>query len=80
MARRIRDHDWAATPLGPMDDWPDTLRFGLNLLLPSMAQMVLFWGPDLRTFYNDAYAPTIGTKHPHVLGRPPDNVMKLLKR
>ena len=53
-----------------MDCWPDALRLGLNLLLPSQAQMVLFWRPELTTFYNDAYAPTIGSKHPLALGRP----------
>jgi PAS domain S-box-containing protein len=70
MAHRIRAFDWAPTPMGPLALWPDALRFSLNLLLPSQAQMVLFWGPELRAFYNDAYAPTIGTKHPRALGRP----------
>jgi hypothetical protein len=27
-------------------------------------QIVLFWGPDFVALYNDAYAPTIGGKHP----------------
>ena len=34
------------------------------------AQIVLFWGPELITIYNDAYAPVFGTKHPWALGRP----------
>ncbi|MCG2592127.1 response regulator [Ramlibacter sp. XY19] len=70
MADRIRSHDWGATLLGPMDGWPQSLRTAINLMLPSQAQMVVFWGPELVTFYNDAYAPTIGTKHPFNLGRP----------
>lgn len=32
--------------------------------------MVLFWGPQFVAIYNDTYAPTIGDKHPHALGRP----------
>jgi hypothetical protein len=31
---------------------------------------VLFWGPELVALYDDAYAPTIGDKHPRALGRP----------
>jgi PAS domain S-box-containing protein len=70
MAERIRQHPWDGTSIGPIEAWPGSLRTVINMLLPSQAQIVLFWGPDLLAFYNDAYAPTIGRKHPHVLGRP----------
>jgi PAS domain S-box-containing protein len=40
------------------------------MILPAQAEIVLFWGPDFVAFYNDAYAPTIGNKHPRALGRP----------
>jgi PAS domain S-box-containing protein len=70
MAQRIGRHRWAATDLGPIDTWPPSLRTVINLMLASQAQIVLFWGRELLAFYNDAYAPTIGRKHPHVLGRP----------
>jgi PAS domain-containing protein len=33
-------------------------------------------GPDLAFFYNDAYMPTLGTKHPDALGRPMKDVWK----
>jgi two-component sensor histidine kinase len=39
-------------------------------MLPAQAQIVLFWGPEFVAVYNDAYAPTIGDKHPRALGRP----------
>jgi PAS domain S-box-containing protein len=39
-------------------------------MLPAAAEMVLFWGPEYAALYNDAYAPTIGDKHPRALGRP----------
>ncbi|MBK1661263.1 HWE histidine kinase domain-containing protein [Paracraurococcus ruber] len=42
----------------------------MDLLLAARAQIVLFWGPDYVALYNDAYAPTIGAKHPRALGRP----------
>ena len=57
-------------PLGAMRDWPPALRSALSLILPADMQMALFWGPDHIAFYNDAYAPVIGDKHPHVLCRP----------
>jgi PAS domain S-box-containing protein len=66
----IRAKDWAATPLGPIDDWPQSLRSCISHLLPSRAQIVLFWGPDFVTVYNDAYRPVFGGKHPRVLGLP----------
>ncbi|WP_336800695.1 PAS domain S-box protein [Kaistia sp. MMO-174] len=42
----------------------------MDLILPAQAQIVIFAGPEFVAIYNDAYAPTIGDKHPHALGRP----------
>ncbi len=66
----IRAHDWAATSLGPIGSWPDCLRAAVDLILPARAQIALFWGPQYIAIYNDAYAPTIGNKHPLALGQP----------
>ncbi|HEY4070794.1 MAG TPA: GAF domain-containing protein [Sphingomicrobium sp.] len=66
----MRAHDWEGTPLGPPSDWPQSLKSAVALMLPSAAQIVIFWGHDFVAFYNDAYAPTIGDKHPRALGRP----------
>ncbi len=70
MGERIRAFDWAGTPLGPAELWPQSLRSAVSILLPSKAQIVLFWGSQLITLYNDAYRPVFGAKHPHVLGLP----------
>jgi PAS domain S-box-containing protein len=70
MGERTRAFDWSTTPLGPVAGWPQSLRSAVSFLLPSKAQIVLFWGPDLITIYNDAYRPVFGGKHPHVLGLP----------
>jgi two-component sensor histidine kinase len=66
----IRALDWSKSRLGPISTWPAHLKAAINLILPAQAQIVLFWGPDLVALYNDAYAPTIGDKHPRALGRP----------
>jgi PAS domain S-box-containing protein len=66
----IEARDWSDSPLGPPSQWPQSLRTTVGLILPAMAQIVLFWGPEFVALYNDAYAPTIGGKHPRALGRP----------
>src|SRR6476659_5234984 len=70
MGARMRDLDWSHTRLGPVDTWPQSLRSTLSMLLPSKAQIILFWGPEFTVFYNDAYRPVFGAKHPHTLGLP----------
>ena len=69
MGRLINAHDWSGSPLGAPDTWPDTLVNAVSLILPAGTENVLFWGPDFCALYNDAYAPTIGSKHPNALGR-----------
>ncbi|MGH6965214.1 MAG: response regulator [Phenylobacterium sp.] len=70
MARLMRAKDWSATPLGPPGEWPNALKVALRLLLTSRFEMWLGWGPDIAFFYNDAYRPTLGDKHPASLGTP----------
>ncbi|EPR10781.1 histidine kinase [Sphingobium indicum IP26] len=60
----------AGSPLGPVNGWSPALVSTVRLMLSSQAEIVLFWGPELCALYNEAYAPTIGDKHPRVLGRP----------
>ena len=70
MGALIRAKAWADTPLGSIDSWPQSLRSAVSILLPSKAQIVLFWGPELVAIYNDAYRPALGSKHPGALGKP----------
>lgn len=71
MAQRVRDYDWAASELGDPSTWPENLRTSLSLCLTSRFPIVMWWGPDMLMFYNDAYIPFLGeTKHPRALGRP----------
>ncbi|HEY1561031.1 MAG TPA: PAS domain S-box protein [Caulobacteraceae bacterium] len=67
----IRDHDWAATPLGPLDAWPQSLRTALRLLLNARYPMQLWWGPERLVFHNDAYRASVGLEcDPCSMGRP----------
>ena len=70
LGQLIRGYDWSQNPLGPIESWPQSLRSAVSILLPSKAQIALFWGPDLITLYNDAYRPVLGKKHPSALGMP----------
>lgn len=70
MGELIRSTDWSVTSLGPIEHWPQSLRSAVSILLPSKAQIAMFWGSDLITLYNDAYAPVLGAKHPRALGQP----------
>ncbi|MYZ45627.1 ATP-binding protein [Schauerella aestuarii] len=74
MANVMRRHDWAKTPLGPPEHWPQTLKSALRILLTSKFEMWVGWGPDVAFFYNDAYRPTLGRKHPEALARPTRDV------
>jgi hypothetical protein len=69
MGDRIRLHDWAATPLGDLSDWPMQLRHAVSLCVKSQFPIVIHWGwPDSIVLYNDAFIPLIGEKHPAALG------------
>ncbi|RRV08212.1 PAS domain-containing sensor histidine kinase [Pseudomonas sp. v388] len=67
-ASAIRAKNWGATSLGPMEQWPSSLKSTLNLMLNSPVSMYLLWGPELLFFYNDAYAPILGPRKPRAMG------------
>ncbi len=74
MAALMRAKDWSATSLGPPAGWPRSLRTVVRIMLTSRFSMWLGWGKDLTFFYNDAYRPTLGAKHPLPLGMPTRDV------
>ncbi|MDB6074785.1 MAG: sensor hybrid histidine kinase, partial [Verrucomicrobiaceae bacterium] len=74
MASRIKDFDWSNHPLGPQEQWPQTLKTVVRILQTSRFAMWMGWGPDLTFFYNDAYAPILGIKQEWALGAPASRV------
>ena len=68
MARLIRAHDWAATPLGALETWPQSLRTATAILVGSPVPIVMLWGVDGVMIYNDAYSVFAGGRHPGILG------------
>jgi PAS domain S-box-containing protein len=66
--QEITRRDWSATPLGPIEAWPVSLRSLLAMMLSCPTPMFLAWGPELRCFYNDAYRPILGHRLDMALG------------
>jgi PAS domain S-box-containing protein len=75
LGARIRAFDWSKTPMGPIAQWPQSLKTAVSILITSRYAMWMGWGPELTFLYNDAYAHmTLGKKHPWALGRPASEV------
>jgi PAS domain S-box-containing protein len=72
----IRLFDWASTPLGPAEEWPERLRFALDICLRTTTPAAIYWGPQLTILYNDAFAEMLGERHPGELGRPAREVWR----
>ena len=65
----IQTFNWSATPLGAIEEWSPTLKVALQILLSSRFPMQILWGSDYIQFYNDAYIPIAGNKHPVGIGQ-----------
>lgn len=70
MRALIAAHDWAATPIGPTDGWPQSLRTVVELMLGMRQPACIAYGPQLTSLYNDAFIPILGAGHPDRLGKP----------
>jgi len=70
MGAFMRSFDWASSALGPVDQWPQSLRTSVSICLNSRYAILIWWGPELVMLYNNAYRQIIGAKHPGALGRP----------
>jgi PAS domain S-box-containing protein len=70
MAALVRAHDWSATPLGPIEAWPQSLKTAVDLMIGSRQPVYVAWGRELTSLYNDGYIPIVGAKHPTGLGKP----------
>src|SRR3954454_4907209 len=75
VGRALAAVDWTSTPLGPPEQWPQSLISVVRIMLASRFSMWMAWGPELTFFCNDAYRrDTLGAKYPWALGRPAGEV------
>jgi two-component sensor histidine kinase len=68
MGKLIRTLDWSKSGLGPVSEWPQSLKTAVGILLRSPVPIVLLWGPDGIMIYNDAYSGFAEGRHPHLFG------------
>lgn len=69
LLRLTSSFDWKASPVGPVEFWPHSLKNAVSLILQNGMPMYLVWGKDFTQFYNDGYIPFLGAgKHPKALG------------
>ncbi|MGA7803271.1 response regulator, partial [Bradyrhizobium sp.] len=76
LAGLMKQFDWASTPIGPPDSWPQSLKTAVRIMLTSRQPIWIGWGKELIYLYNDPYKSIIGGKHPWALGRPTSVVWK----
>ncbi len=69
MSALMRRFDWSSSPLGLPQNWPQSLKTAVGIVLSSKFPMFVAWGPELRFIYNGGYAEILGEKHPAALGR-----------
>jgi hypothetical protein len=55
MGELIRSMDWSASPLGPLQSWPHSLRTTVSLSLASNFPINILWGPHSNQIYNGGY-------------------------
>lgn len=68
-ATLIRNYNWAATELGPREDWPTALNTLVDVIMGSGQPMFVVWGEDRTTIYNDPYSEILAHKHPAAFGQ-----------
>lgn len=66
----INDFDWSANPLGPIPDWPESLKGAVRLMMVASTPMVMMVGERGILIYNNAYADFAGNRHPEIFGMP----------
>ncbi|ACK70406.1 multi-sensor signal transduction histidine kinase [Gloeothece citriformis PCC 7424] len=69
MGELIKTFNWSTTSLGPISQWPPSLKTAVSIMLASRFPIQILWGSDYIQFYNDAYCPILGSKHPKGLGQ-----------
>ncbi len=70
MCELMLKHDWSLSPLGEVENWPQSLKTCVRIMLTSRQPMFVWWGEELINIYNDAYKAIVGGKHPQSLGQP----------
>ena len=71
----LRVLPWDGTGLGHPADWPPALRSAVALCLHAAVPTAVFWGPDLRIIFGDAWAPLLGPGAATAMARPAEDAL-----
>ncbi len=74
MGSLIRSYNWSENILGTPENWPQSLRTTISIILNSKFPMLLFWGPQYICFYNDAQKPSMGADRHPGFGKPAQEI------
>jgi signal transduction histidine kinase/CheY-like chemotaxis protein len=69
----------SGSPLPAFEQWPQSLRTAVDIIIHSPMPMLLLWGPQLCQLYNDSFAQLAGSKHPRAFGQPVDLIWPELR-
>ena len=76
MGALMRSLDWSQTALGAVENWSQSLKTAVRIMLTCRQPMFVWWGEELINLYNDAYRDILGGKHPEALGQPASYVWR----
>ena len=69
MGKLIRAKDWSKTTLDDPENWPQSLKTMVAVILNNPFGMYIAWGENYTQIYNDGFRPILGSsKHPEALG------------
>lgn len=58
--RTIRSYDWTSTSLGPMVDWPQSLRQAVVAAMSNSEPRLILWGPEYSMIFNEPFISLVG--------------------
>ena len=75
LLQRVRDFDWAASPVGPVESWPEEIRAVCRTALLASMPMAVLIGRRGVVLANDAMRVMFGSDYDHGLGKPVAEVL-----
>ncbi len=69
----VNEFDWASNPLGPIPEWPESLKGAVRTMMTATMPMAMLVGPRGILLYNNGYAEFAGPRHPEIFGMPAED-------
>lgn len=57
MGALMREYNWDQNPLGDPQQWPQSLKTNIRLMLNARFPMFIWWSEESYAFHNDGYIP-----------------------